>query len=286
MLKQSVKAFAKKSGLLVLYNKVRIWYDNTFCDRFECGIGDIILLRNVPLHNQILLTSRLMDVEDYLSGKNLTFPRQNTISRAAYGDKHREEDGNRSFRSLIESYMKDGYHSDSYITCDSDMNLMDGNHRMGLHILSGIESVNVKRLHRKVGFQYGGDWYYEEGLPVPFMEEIFVRFEEIQSWLVESGNTFCMFIKGFDDVLDEAASIIGRLCKLVRVRRIEGGIFQFSMPSPDYKVKNGTLISTRAQTIKRILQRRINAETIIVSNNCLEGKRLFEVYYKTSENNR
>lgn len=164
MNKETIKTIAKYSGLLWIRSRWNSWRDEATCDRFECSVGDILLKRDVPNNNQLLLTTRLMDVEAYLSGKNKNFPYQNTISRKAYGEKHREEEGNKSFAAFIESYLKDGYHSDSYITCDNDMHLMDGNHRMGLHIYERIETINVRRIHRLIPFAYSADAYYSEGL--------------------------------------------------------------------------------------------------------------------------
>ena len=283
MNKQKIKSIAKKSGILSLYSKYRRWYDNTHCDRFECGIGDILLLRDVPSNNQLLLTSRLMDVEDYLSGKDKTFPWQNTISRKAYGDKHREEDGNRSFKALIESYLKDGYHPDSIITCDNDMNLMDGNHRMGLHIHEGIERVNVRRVHRKVPFQYGGDWYFENGLSATFMDCIYERYDAVQKWLIESGNTFCVYAEGSDAEVKEVESVLKHLCTVLCIKSVAGGvILQFSMPSPEYSFKDNKLVSKRAEQIESILRKRFTSVQLKleVAKNCLEGKVCFEKYQK------
>lgn len=223
MNKEIIKRLAKKSGFLQVYHCMMKWRDEVCSDRFECSVGDILLLRDVPLQNQILLTSRLMDVEAYLRGNDRSFPYQNTISRKAYGDKHREEDGNRSFRALIESYLKDGYHSDSYITCDRDMRLMDGNHRMGLHVYEKIEKINVRRVHRYIPFSYSSDWYFQVGIPTDFMESVFHRFSEIQTWLLETGNTFCMLVKGNNGNERLIQKDMTRLCKVLQVKELQMG---------------------------------------------------------------
>lgn len=284
MNKEVVKKIANSTGVLGLYNNLRRWYDNLTCDRFECGIGDILLLRDVPSHNQLLLTSRLMDVEDYLSGKDKSFPWQNTISYAAYGEKHKEADGNRSFKALIESYLKDGYHSDSFITCDVDMNLMDGNHRMGLHIYEKIDKVNVRRVHRKIPFEYGGDWYYHVGIHSSFMERIYQRFSDVQDWLVDSGNTFCLYLEGEETERVELIKAISHLCvvlKEIKVGFHEGTIVQFRMQNPMYYVADGKLYSERAKQIEHILNARIKGDvTVNVSMNCLESNNLIKMYVK------
>ena len=283
MNKEKVKKIAKYSGVLWIRSRWNRWRDNVTCDRFECSIGDILLQRNVPSQNQLLLTSRLLDVEVYLSGDNKLFPYQNAISRKAYGEKHRENDGNNSFKKLIESYQKDGYHSDSYITCDKDMNLMDGNHRMGLHIYEKIDKVNVRRVQRVIPFEYGGDWFYQAGLPTDFMETLYHKFNEIQEWLIETGNTFCVWFNNNKSEEVELVADLGHLCNVLRIIELgkNGCLAQFSMPNPQYQVKNNQLISKRAIQIEKILKKRLsNNGEIIVSKNCLEGKVL---YQKTKE---
>lgn len=291
-MKKTLKTIAQYTGLLWVSRRLRRWRDNMLCDRFECSIGDILLLRDVPNNNQLLLTTRLMDVEVYLSGENKKFPYQNAISYKAYGDKHRENDGNRSFTALIESYLKEGYHSDSYITCDKDMRLMDGNHRMGLHIHEKIDRINVRRLRRINPFSYGGDWYYEVGLPTYFMESVYAKFDEIQQWLIETGNTFLAL---FVDEVNDSFSVEKDLSRLttplhcyegeIELNSYDGADYHnvkwnkallFSLNNPEYYVKKGQLHSQRIDQIRAVLKRRYGDSTpILLSNNCREGNDIF-----------
>lgn len=213
-MKEKLKKAGKALGIYQLYGKVLDGWNEKTCQRFECSIGDILLQRDVPNSHQLLLTSRLLDVEEYISKGNETFPYQNAISYKTYGKKHREADGNRSFKALIESYKRDGYHSDSYITCDREMTLLDGNHRMGLQIYEQLEKVSVRMLRRKVAFGYSADWYYRVGLPTDFMERIFSRFAKIQEWLTEQGMTFCVMA---DAKGEQQAAIISDMSHLAKV---------------------------------------------------------------------
>lgn len=273
-----LKNIAIKLGISRWFSSVRRWKDNLICDRFECSVGDILLLRDVPSHNQLLLTSRLLDVEDYLSRRDEKFPWQNTISYAAYGERHREADGNRSFKKLIASYLKDGYHLESYVTCDEEMNLMDGNHRMGLHIYEKIDNVNVRRVHRRIPFEYGGDWYYRVGLSAVFMDRIYMKYNEVQKWLIESGNTFCVYLEGEMTERVELIQALRHLCVILKeTDGPDGTIVQFRMLNPMYCVDDGKLYSKRAKQIEQILNARIKGNvTLTVSMNCLDGKNLIK----------
>lgn len=269
------------------------WWDTKHCDYFECSIGDIVLLRKTPSNNQLLLTSRLLDVEDYLSCRNTSFPHQNTISYKAYGSVHKEEVGNAHFRSLIESYLKDGYHKESFITCDADLNLMDGNHRMGIHLYEQISEVNVRMVHRQVKAVRGFDWYYKVGLPTPFIEEIFNKYFEIQNWLIDSGNTFIALMESSNNDEINPYKDLSRLTTPLRFYSTSfkldgpewngmnditwGGVMLFSLDNPEYYSNNGQLFSKRIDILRQLFQFRYGDRIhIVLTNNCLEGKRLYD----------
>ena len=284
-MKSNLKTIIKRTVIGWLYSVVQHWYDNVTSSYFKCGIGDILLCRDMISNNQLLLTSRLMDVEAYIEKSDITFPYQNTISRMAYGSKHREEEGNKKFEALIDSYKRDGYHTDSFITCDRDMNLLDGNHRMGLHIYEKIVCVNVRLLKRKISFHYGIDWYYSIRLPTDFLNNILRRYKEIQTWLVDNGLTFCAY---FSDDKSKLISDMYGLCRVMRVIIVKdypGALILFAMSEPKYKVIDGELISLRATKINQILEKRKTAgESFIISKNCLEGHHLYKKYTETNKN--
>lgn len=277
MNKDKIKQLAKTTGALAVVHWLKSKRDKYFSYKFECSIGDIILQRDVPSNNQLLLASRLLDVEAYIKNGDDSFFYQNTISYSAYGKNYKEGIANKKFRELIESYLKDGYHTDSYITCDKELMLMDGNHRMGLHLYEQIYHVNARMLKRKIPFAYSSDWYYTVGLPTAFMDKIYQKYSEIQQWLIESGNTFCALIETAEP--DNVIADMKRLCTVLRIvdhDGIVGVIVQFSMPSPRYKMSNG-LVSERAKQIEVILKKRYaGTANITVSKNCLEGKHIFD----------
>lgn len=271
-------------GVGKLYNKLYDLYDSASCKKIECSIGDILLLRDVPNGSQLLLTSRLLDVDAYLGQGDETFPYQNTISRKKYGNNHNEEGGNSSFKALIESYKKFGYNQDSYITCDKNMVLMDGNHRMGLQIHEHIEKVNVRIVGRKWPDTEALDSYYERLFPTAFMERIFQRFSEIQKWLIGNGMTFCAYLKSENQEGINLLNDMRHLCNVLDVKetKCEGVIVCFSMFNPQYIVKDNQLFSNRAAKIENILiGRKCAGDEVIVSKNCLEGKQLYDKYLKT-----
>lgn len=93
-------------------------YDSRTAQSCSASIGDIMNLRRNVEHNQFLATTRYLDIKDYVEYNKQTFVWQNTVSRAAYGNKHREEDGNMAFSKLITSYQSKGYDPNSLFIVD------------------------------------------------------------------------------------------------------------------------------------------------------------------------
>lgn len=280
-MKSIIKKFLLFFGAGKLYNKLYDWYDSATCKKIECSISDILLLRETPNGSQLLLTSRLLDVEAYLKQGDESFTYQNTISRKKYGKNHKEEGGNHSFRTLIESYKKYGYKRDSYITCDREMVLMDGNHRMGLQIFNKIERIKVRMVGRKWPETESLDSYYENLFSSDFMESIFQRYYAIQEWLIGNGMTFCAYLKSNSQGGINLLTDMRRLCNVLDVKETKcgGKIVCFSMNHPQYVVNHNQLFSIRASKIEIILKKRSNNnDEIVVSKNCLEGKQLYDKY--------
>ena len=63
-------------------------YDSRTAQSCSASIGDIMNLRRNVEHNQFLATTRYLDIKDYVEYNKQTFVWQNTVSRAAYGNKH------------------------------------------------------------------------------------------------------------------------------------------------------------------------------------------------------
>lgn len=220
----NVKRILKSIGVGKIYNLFLLLYDKCTSTIVDCSIGDILLQRDLPYNNQLLLTSRLMDVEAYLEKADDSFLYQNTISRAAYGEKHNEKGGNASFKNLIESYKLNGYKSDSFVTCDNSIELMDGNHRMALHIYEKIEHVTAKIVKRKVPFPYSSDGYYLANMPSSFIETLYQRYKEIQRWLVDNGITFCAYLKVNNlNIENDLLADMSHLCNVLSVRTVDDG---------------------------------------------------------------
>ena len=262
-------------------------YDYFTEKRATISIGDIVNIRTEIENNQFLLITRLLDIEDYKLKGITSFNWQNTISRKAYGNKHREQDGNRAFEELIKSYSEKGYDPSSYFVVDRDLRLLDGNHRMGMNLYMGIDTINVRVLKRKSRNLKSVDWYLSAGLDTSFIDAVTNRLIEIQKLMVDTGNVFCAIVtdkmiakdlsflvnvKKIDDFSDiPQSTVLGN-----HTLPTQGVFLRFTLNDPRYYLENGKAYSKRVEEIQKIIGNR-TTDTFIISRNCLEGKQLYEL---------
>lgn len=250
--------------------------DRVFADECMCSIGDIILRRGEMNANQFLLTTRTIDVEHYING-DCSFFFQTTISRKAYGNDYNESLANESFAKLIESYKGQGYDSRFPVTVDSKINLCDGNHRIGCNLFFGIAEIRIHRVrYHLTGLDFTTDYWKSYLLSSSFMQEVYCKYEKIQNWLVDTGNTFVAIApnrKGNNSF----ESDINNLVNVLRIHTLDDNmtLCQFWLSDPDYCICNNTLISKAAKRIGSVLASRFGEKTK-VSLNCLQGKHLYE----------
>lgn len=289
-----------KKRIRKFIGKIYAWiirkYDSLTAARCEVSVGDIILQRAEMDYCHFLLTSRKMDVQDYCSGSDKSFPCMCAISECKYGKDYNPENGRHLFAKLIESYQAKGYDPTSFLTVDKECRLIDGNHRMGVNLFMGIEKLNVRYLKRASGFSRNLDDYYKIGVRSELIEEVVKEFRQIQKWLTETGNTFCCLLRG--DYENESVSLVSDLKCLTRTcgdvtyckpgdNKQRGVLIQFSLDFPSYYVNDGKVVSKRAKEIEMILNLRkkqfeLDVE-ITISKNCLEGKELWEMVKTIAE---
>lgn len=183
--------------LSLFHGKILSLYDHLTECTLKISVGDVILQRGGIDHCQFLLSSRFLDVKEYIENNDSSFRHRNTIARVRWGKNHKEEIGNKHFSSLIESYKVNGYNSSSCIKVDRNCRLIDGNHRMGTNLYFKINDISVRLVKRESNFAKNIDFYFQNKLPTEYIEEVLRGYHLIQEWLVESGNTFCCIIENF-----------------------------------------------------------------------------------------
>lgn len=244
-------------------------YDAITCKWVTISIGDILVPQGELSENQILLFTRYLDAKAFLDNTAKDFPLQNRISYATYGSAHDEAHGNQAFAELIASYQESGY-TGSYTTCDRHLHLMDGNHRMGMNALFGVQTVCCRILRRtgKVGKHT-----YRQYLKLGFSEAELERFcrEYRQMFLSLAHHSFlCIFPEAAE------ADVISLLPKDVcTVERIYSAPYQGQMRrvaelqlvNPNFHgIKNGYPYSVTAAEIESYLHERVSPAIVVTKS--------------------
>lgn len=258
-----------------IYREIIMFYDRLTSKECFASVGDLLHKRNEDEMNQLLSATRYCDVENYIYNGNETFIYQNTVSRKAYGEKHLEQRGNEEFKALIESYKKSGYNENSVFTVDSNLRLMDGNHRMALNLFFGYDKIKIRVLKRNIKAFKNTDWFYEKNISSEYLEETTDKLKTIRDKLTESGNCFVCVFSGENDL---AILDLKRLAEVSMVDKTVTGttLVRFTLKNPEYCVFDGYLKSLRAEKIEKMLKLRYPEVKLKISMNCLEGKELFD----------
>ena len=268
------------------------FYDKRTAKKCSASIGDIMNLRGKNIeHNQFLATTRYLDIKDYIENNKQSFIWQNTVSRAAYENKHREKDGNEAFSRLIASYQTKGYDSNSFFVVDENIKLLDGNHRMGMNIYTNNHKINIQVLKRNGKNPDNLDWYLKNKIATEFLHKVYNTYLQVQEWLVETGDTFCCIVPENKDIpeLDMMVNVKRThkytmnqtLCSNVGgYKFLESGKYvQFTLDNPKYTIENSVLVSKRIKEIELILEERYGKEfvsQIYFSQSCMEAMEVFD----------
>ena len=122
------------------------------------------------------------------------------------------------------------------------------------------------------------DGYYLKDISSKFLSKIHQQTLMIHQNLVSQGICFCTSAKSLNT--QQLKQFVDDIKALVQVEKVfyrdKEILVLFSLKAPQYIIKNKTLISQRALIVKEILSKRYNHNVeFSISNNCLEGKMLF-----------
>lgn len=270
-----------------IYGRLLDSYDKITSTYHTVNIGDIMGPRGSIGETQFLSASRLLDIEAYYNGDE-RFYYQNLISGATYGKKHKPEIGNKHFVELIKSYENMGFNADSFFTVDKKLVLSDGNHRTGMNLYFGYNTIKIRLLHRKKRISDNYNWFVQIGLPSEDINNIVEKYHKIVKRLGTLGNSFvCIISPDFDlKLLADKVNIVD--CFDFKIKDLksekslnslinlpEGKAVMFYMRNPDYKRKGDEVVSQGAARVFKELSELVG-EQIYYTRNCKEGKDLFD----------
>ena len=142
-------------------NLLRNTYYRLTVKHVKYNVEEIFMQQNSSKgYNRLDTVVRYLAVEEYY-GKNDYGFRLYEKMQGKRIDKEYVAGSVERFRSLIESWDKNGYTDASEISLDSNLFLIDGSHRMALALYHGIKDISCKVYGNKTSTEYGVSWFVQ-----------------------------------------------------------------------------------------------------------------------------
>lgn len=285
-----------KKTLLSIYDRFiylkRDAYDFFTRKEVVVSVGDIMHSRGFEDGTQLLVASRLLDVEAYILNGDKSFCWQKLMSTCEHeGNGHYDEvKWGTVFENIIKSYQKNGYNGKSHFILDRDRLLRNGTHRSALHLFMGIYTAKAWALNRKYPVFDNSYKRFKKSLPAEAYDAISQKLEEIRGKLISEGVAFCAVLPVektlkdyFPDIkydIQEKKTILLRQGVGLSshkgqpvITQTQSGQYRlvlFTLNDSQYKVVSGHLVSVK-------IQQQPSFPDVYVSRSCFEGKTVFDL---------
>ena len=119
------------------------------------------------------------------------------------------------FRSLIESYAKNGYNEKSKIILDENLQLVDGSHRIAMAIYYQIPTITALVRSRRYDVFYGIEWFKVNGFTDKECQILVKRFESLKkSYITPFVCTLWAPVHEYFDEITEKLRIFGETAEI------------------------------------------------------------------------
>lgn len=170
--------FIKKAGLMAYrtYGKKHVKYA-------KLNVREIFAQQmDTEGFNRYDIIVRYLAVENYYGKNDYGFSLYQKMQRARDRQNqisHKENYYIEEFQKLINSWEKDGYNENSAIILDSELQLIDGSHRVAMALYHGQEELSCMIYGNKQKTEYGLLWFIEKGFSIEEIENIRNKYKEI-----------------------------------------------------------------------------------------------------------
>lgn len=266
---------------------IDVFYDH-FPLNVEISIGDIMHKRDEMTYLQFAVSALYLDVINYCRYGDDSFFYQNELKKYFEGCNYDQDYYNKRFQDVIDSCLLNGFNKESYLFVDKEINLSNGSHRTAICLYLGIyqlkaKSYQVKNRH----FKLLKDHILLSEFPFKTLNEINDAYKGITDFLINNGVSMCAIlpqelkIDGIIDMisvkkfkLKQSGEIIIAGMTLDTSKNYL--LYLFTLKAPQYKVKNGRVLSMKMVNIEKVLKKEHNVN-FIISKNCSEGKEYFDM---------
>lgn len=283
-----------KKLILYIYDKAFFVkdaiYDFFTRNEVAVSLGDLMSFRGIEDGLQLLVASRLMDVEAYVLNNDDSFQYQKLMTTCGKsGDFYYDDNKDKKlFVDLINSYLKKGYNGKSHFHLDKDCLLRNGTHRAAMHIYLKDYSARAYVLKRKF---LDHDVFYTlltNSLPRNVFEQIELKLKKIREDLVKNGVTFCAIIQNKITLADifcgeqihEEKSYLLKDVFISKCPELRKGfklkkdclykMVLFTLEQPEYKIISGRLESSKIKNMR-------NPTDCFISPSCYVGKQVYDM---------
>lgn len=147
----------------------------------EISVHEMFMQQNTPLgYNRLDTVVRFLAIENYYGINDYGFSYYKKMQGARIAENYVEESVQK-FKTLIASWHNSGYKRNSEITCDSELMLIDGSHRMALAMYHNIPEISCKVYSQSSKITYGVDWFIENNFTIDEIKNITDKCKELLS---------------------------------------------------------------------------------------------------------
>lgn len=169
-------------------------------------------------YNRLDTVVRYLAIENYYGKNDFGFMLYEKMQNARMGQGY-APGSIEKYKELIASFDKNGYDGDSCITCDQNLKLVDGSHRLALCLYHGIPEISIQLMPQATNIEYGIEWFGKNGFT---SEEIEVICEKCIELLEQSIVPFtCILWPPVQEYFDEITELLASAYEVVSCEDFE-----------------------------------------------------------------
>lgn len=190
--------------------------------KVKMDVGEIFSHQNKSpsefAYNRLDTIVRYLAIEEYYGKNDYGFYLYRKMQGARMGADYVEQSVDK-YKTLIDSFDKNGYSENSCIVCDKNLNLVDGSHRLALGLYHGIDKISIEVLPNKTDIYYGINWFRENGFTNEEIEIICDKCIDLMEQYIVPFT--CILWPPVQDYFDEITQVIASEYEVVECNDYE-----------------------------------------------------------------
>ena len=163
-------------------NKLNQWKINKESREIEIDAREMILQQNFAEgYNRLDIVVRYLAIEEYFGKNQIGYDLYLKMQAKRKNQDTFEETVMRleRFKEIILNWKENGYNPKSKISCDCNLNLLDGSHRLALALYFGTLKMYCTCYGYEKKIEYSLNWFIEHGFNQEEINQILNKSEEL-----------------------------------------------------------------------------------------------------------